>query len=183
MSLERGGRGDKGGNQYEDRFFAKLLLDVLLERLTSIEVEPLGYEGTGVEYIAIAPDGEKRYYQCKASNGLQNFWRPYDLDRYDVFQRAKDHILSGEKHAYYFVSPVPYDELDTLCDRARTCNGTEEAFAEQVSNASLRKWKEYCEDKFQTSGPELIYLLSQAWCKILCKRNSTKSRRDAMENA
>ena len=22
-----------------------------------------------------------------------------------------------------------------------------------------------------------------AWCKILCKRNSTKSRRDAMENA
>ena len=166
MSLERGGRGDKGGNQYEDRFFAKLLLDVLLERLTSIEVEPLGYEGTGVEYIAIAPDGEKRYYQCKASNGLQNFWRPYDLDRYDVFQRAKDHILNGEKHAYYFISPVPYDELDTLCDRARTCNGTEEAFAEQVSNASLRKWKEYCEDKFQTSGPELIYLLSHCYFQL-----------------
>ena len=154
MSLERGGRGDKGGNQYEDRFFAKLLLDVLLERLTSVEVEPLGYEGIGVEYIAIAPDGEKRYYQCKASNGLQNSWRPHDLDRYDVFRRAKDHILSGEKHAYYFISPVPYDELDTLCDRARTCNGTEEAFAEQVSNASLRKWKENCEEKFQTSGPD-----------------------------
>ena len=166
MSLERGGRGDKGGNQYEDRFFAKLLLDVLSERLTSVEVEPLGYEGIGVEYIAIAPDGEKRYYQCKASNGLQNSWRPHDLDRYDVFRRAKDHILSGEKHAYYFISPVPYDELDTLCDRARTCNGTEEAFAEQVSNASLRKWKENCEEKFQTSGPELIYLLSHCYFQL-----------------
>ena len=26
-------------------------------------------------------------------------------------------------------------------------------------------------------------LVDEAWCKILCKRNSTKSRRDAMENA
>ena len=93
MSLERGGRGDKGGNQYEDRFFAKLLLDVLLERLTSIEVEPLGYEGTGVEYIAIAPDGEKRYYQCKASNGLQNFWRPVSACQRSYFKWRETCLL------------------------------------------------------------------------------------------
>ncbi len=34
-------------------------------------------------------------------------------------------------------------------------------------------------------GLELVFGkgLLEAWCKILCKRNSTKSRRDAMENA
>ena len=31
MSLERGGRGDKEGNRYEDHFFAKLLLELLQE--------------------------------------------------------------------------------------------------------------------------------------------------------
>ena len=36
MSLGYGGRADKSGNVYEDHFFAKLLLDLLLERLISI---------------------------------------------------------------------------------------------------------------------------------------------------
>ena len=67
MSLELGGRADKEGNRYEDRFFVKLVLELLLERLVSIEVEPLGSEGTGGEFIVTAPSGERRYYQCKGS--------------------------------------------------------------------------------------------------------------------
>lgn len=166
MALERGGRGDKGGNQYEDRFFAKLLLELLLERLISIEVEPLGHEGIGVEFIATSPDGERRYYQCKGSNGMQSFWHPYDLDRYFVFERAKEHILSGTNHDYYFISPVPYDELDSLCNRARSCNGTEESFTGQVTNASLRKWRRHCENKFQETGTQLVYLLSHCYFEL-----------------
>ena len=161
MSLERGGRGDKEGNRYEDRFFAKLLLELLLEKLVSIEVEPLGREGEGVEFVATAPDGERRYYQCKGANGANTSWRSYDLKRHNVFRHAKEHILSGKNHTYYFISPVPYDELDTLCNRARSCCGTEEAFAEQLSNPSLCKWKKYCEVEFQETGEQLIYLLSQ----------------------
>ena len=42
MSLETGGRADKGGNRYENRFLAKLWIDLIRERLISIEVEPLG---------------------------------------------------------------------------------------------------------------------------------------------
>ncbi len=166
MALERGGRGDKSGNQYEDRFFAKLLLELLLERLISIEVEPLGHEGIGVEFIATSPDGERRYYQCKGSNGMQSFWHPYDLDRYSVFERAKEHILSGTNYAYYFISPVPYDELDSLCNRARNCNGTEESFTGQVTNASLRKWRRHCENKFQETGTQLVYLLSHCYFEL-----------------
>ncbi len=175
MSLGYGGRADKSGNVYEDHFFAKLLLDLLLERLISIEVEPLGSEGNGIEFVAVAPDGERRYYQCKGSNGAQSYWRPSDLDKYTVFQDAKAHILSGENHTYYFISPVPYDELDTLCNRVRSCDGTEEAFAEQLSNASLKKWKEHCERKFQAKGKELIYLLSR--CHFELEPTGEESRR------
>ncbi len=39
---------------------------------------------------------------------------------------------------------------------------------------------------FPVNGEPIVIwdrLVFWAWCKILCKRNSTKSRRDAMENA
>ena len=102
MSLENGGRADKAGNIYENRFLAKLLLDLIQEQLYSIEVERLGDEGIGVEYIANEVDGGRRYYQCKVSNGAINHWRPSDLDSHNIFQTAKSHITSGENHTYYF---------------------------------------------------------------------------------
>ena len=45
MSLEPGGRADKGGNHYEGLHFTKLLLDLIQEQISSIKVEPLGIEG------------------------------------------------------------------------------------------------------------------------------------------
>lgn len=179
MSLERGGRGDKEGNRYEDRFFAKLLLELLLEKLVSIEVEPLGKEGEGIEFVATAPDGERRYYQCKGANGANTSWRSYDLKRHDVFKCAKEHILSGKDCTYYFISSVPYDELDALCDRARSCCGSEKAFAEQLSNPSLRKWKGCCETEFQETGERLVYLLSQCHFEL---EPTGEERRRALED-
>lgn len=166
MSFERGGRGDKDGNRYEDRFFAKLILDLLLEKLITIEVEPLGSEGEGVEFVATAPDGERRYYQCKGSNGVNTKWNPQDLNRHSVFKQAKKHILSNQNHAYYFISPVPYDELDTLCNRARNCHNVDEFFAEQVTNQSLRKWMSHCEIEFHETGTSLVHLLSRCYFEL-----------------
>ena len=62
MSLEPGGRADKGGNHYEDLHFTKLLLDLIQEQISSIKVEPLGIEGEGIEYVVTANNGEHRYY-------------------------------------------------------------------------------------------------------------------------
>lgn len=166
MSLELGGRGDKEGNRYEDRFFAKLVLELLLERYVSIEVEPLGVEGIGVEFIATTFGGERRYYQCKGSNGINKSWRPSDLENYSVFERAKKHILRNDKNSYYFISSVAYDELDALCNRARSCDGSEESFVKQLTNQSLRKWKDKCESKFQVSGSELVYILSHCYFEL-----------------
>ena len=138
MSLETGGRADKGGNRYENRFLAKLWIDLIRERLTSIEVEPLGDEGRGVEFITTTADGKREYYQCKASNGMENYWRPSDLGAYSVFQIAKTHIQSGSNSIYHFVSPLSYDELDSLCDRARTASGLDSFLNNQLTNDKLR---------------------------------------------
>ena len=108
MSLETGGRSDKIGNQYENRYFAKSLLELISESITSIEVEPLGPEGNGIEYIVISQNGERRYYQCKAANGINLKWKPVDLNRYSIFKTAKEHILRQENNHFYFISPVPY---------------------------------------------------------------------------
>lgn len=42
MALEKGGRADKGGNTYENRFLVRLWIELIWERLSSIEIEPVG---------------------------------------------------------------------------------------------------------------------------------------------
>lgn len=122
MSSELGGRGDKSGNIYENRFLASHLIGLIREEAVSIEVEPLGDEGTGVEFVETRANGDKEYYQCKVSNGENVYWQPSQLNGCSVFQNAKAHITSGDRHKYHFISPVAYNELDTLCERARTCD-------------------------------------------------------------
>ena len=68
MSLEPGGRADKYGNKYENRYLAKLLLRLVKEELTSVTVEPLGVNSSSVEFISEQKDGTVKHYQCKASN-------------------------------------------------------------------------------------------------------------------
>ena len=82
MTQEIGGRADKGGNTYENSILASLLIDLMLEQIISVEVEPLGNDSVGVEFIVKRPNGDQEYYQCKGSNGVQTHWWPSDLDRH-----------------------------------------------------------------------------------------------------
>lgn len=79
MTQEIGGRADKGGSTYENSILASLLIDLMLD---SVEVEPLGKDGVGVEFVVKRPSGDQEYYQCKGSNGAQTHWWPSDLNRY-----------------------------------------------------------------------------------------------------
>lgn len=166
MSLEIGGRADKIGNQYENRFLAKLLVRLIEERLTSIEVEPLGDEGKGVEYIVETPAGKRIFYQCKASNGAQNKWSVADLDRLKIFRNAKTHILADRHNEFHFISPLPYDGLEDLCERARTNHNPQDFIAYQLTNKPLRNLFADCERYLGLSRKnpdelrELLYILA-----------------------
>ena len=108
MSLESGGRADKIGNSYENRYLAKLLLRLVEETYTSVEVEPLGTENDGVEYITTSSDGSRIYYQCKASNGPESKWTFAPLRDLNVFDNARKHVIDSTDHYYHFISPIPY---------------------------------------------------------------------------
>lgn len=169
MSFESGGRADKYGNQYENRYLAKLLLRVLNEQLVSLQVEPLGPEGDGVEYISIDACGKKTYYQCKASNTTHNSWSMYDLTTHDVFRRSKKFVEGGTNHYYQFVSPLQYGELDELCQRARTNSSAEDFIRYQLTNQRLRDTFNDCA-KYYELNPEdppqlnqLVYILSHCY--------------------
>ena len=161
--------------RYEDLHFTKLLLDLIQEQIASIKVEPLGIEGEGIEYVVTANNGQQRYYQCKASNGAVSKWRPSDLTRHRVFQTAKNHILRDPNNVYCFISPIPYDELDALCEWARTC-GSAANFSGQISNPPLRNWFTVCKDKFGCDGEPLVHLLSRCYFELM--PNGEEMRRD-----
>lgn len=138
MSLESGGRADKYGNTYENRYLARLLLRLLNEEVSSIVVEPLGVDGEGVEYITTSADGTKAYYQCKASNTTHNTWSISDLNHYKVFERSKAIVERNASNRYFFISPLQYNGLDELCKRARTNMSAQDFSACQLSNPTYR---------------------------------------------
>lgn len=144
MSLEPGGRSDKYGNNYENRYLAKLLLRLIKEELTSVIVEPLGANSNAVEFISEQKEGTVKHYQCKASNTTHSSWSISDLRKYKVFQRAKEIITANSKNLYYFISPLQYNELDELCKRARTNSSPAEFVTYQLTNPNIRSMFNDC---------------------------------------
>ena len=169
MSLEPGGRADKYGNKYENRYLAKLLLRLVKEDITSVTVEPLGINSNSVEFISEQKDGIVKHYQCKASNTTCSSWSILDLRKYKVFERAKEIISADVKNLYYFISPLQYNELDELCKRARTNSSPEDFINFQLTNDTIRRMFNDCiaEFGFDKSDPsakaETMSLLSRCF--------------------
>ncbi|MBP0983317.1 MAG: hypothetical protein J6A19_06285 [Oscillospiraceae bacterium] len=167
MSLEPGGRADKYGNNYENKYLANLFLRLVLGELQSVTVEPLGKNKDSVEYIAVDKDNIEWHYQCKLSNGIKDKWTISDLSSYDVFSRAREIIETNPHNRYVFVSPLSYGELPELCKRAGTNSSVEDFLNYQLTNDEIKKTfreiiKKYgldADDKNQVSA--LLSILSK----------------------
>lgn len=146
MSLEPGGRTDKEGNVYENRFLARLLLQVINEKLHYVQVEPVEKNSDYAEFIAVDWEGKRRYYQCKSSNGDCDHWRLSDMKAYEIFSNAKKIVCSDAQNEYVFISPLGYDGLDSLCNRARTSSSPEDFVTYQLN----QKYRSYFDTIAQT---------------------------------
>lgn len=152
MSLERGGRTDKYGNEYENRYLAKLLLRIVSGKLSSIIVEPLEEDHDSVEFVAESANGVRYYYQCKASNNTKNEWSPSDLNKYNVFLRSKTILEKSKDNRYIFISPLSYGELSELCKRARTDMDGKELYDYQLTNKKIKSTFHECELYYRLSA-------------------------------
>lgn len=109
MSLEPGGRSDKYGNEYENRYLAKLLLRLVREELSSIIVEPVGKNSDSIEFIAKTNAGISEYYQCKASNADRQSWSIENLESYSVFTRIKE-IMEDDANSHYTLQELRWHQ-------------------------------------------------------------------------
>lgn len=182
MSYETGGRASKYGDHYEDEYLARLLLRLVDGTLKSVRVEPLGEGHDAMEYIATELDYTNVYYQCKGSNGEQRYWRRSDLEKHDVFSRAKQILEQDPNGKYCFVSPLGYDGLNELCDRARTCLDAEEFVAYQLNSEKkkelfayiLKKWG--LDEEKESDSQKAVFLLSR--CYFETSLHGAEARKD-----
>ena len=166
MSLERGGKADKYGNEYENRYLANLLLRVANEKLASVMVEPIDELSNSFEYTAEGIDGSKQYYQCKSSNGQLASWTVSSLQKHDVLNRIKK-ILSRETNAqYYFITSIPCNEMYEICKRARSCNNPAYFKDSVTTNEKMRTWYNEIERIFGTNEETLIFYLSRCYFEL-----------------
>ena len=129
MSLIPGGRADKFGNRFERLWIVSLALDVIDGRLGSIQLEPLGFEGEGVECVVTHTDGAKIYHQCKIQNGNQASWTIAELAKNGVLQTAKKKLESDPSCKFVFISDSTVPELRDMAMHAKSCNGNSSDFA------------------------------------------------------
>ena len=169
MSLEVGGRSDKYGNEYENKYLVRLLLRVVSGCLKCVVVEPLGEDKDSIEFIATDKNNINWYYQCKSSNTAHEHWTIYDLSLHDVFNRSKNIIQRNSNNRYMFVSPLNYGELPELCKRTRTNSSLNDFLNYQLNNEKIRNVLNDCakyynfdlNDNSQCS--ELIDILSKCY--------------------
>jgi hypothetical protein len=119
MAHEKGGRADKLGNRYEDRWVAEQLLDLCCERIISLTHEPVGDTADDADLQILKIDGIIELQQCKSSNGNKSDWSISDLARQCVFLRARKHLDSDGKYKYKFISPLNCQAMTTLIERAK----------------------------------------------------------------
>lgn len=182
MSFEKGGRADKQGNVYENRCLARVLIRLVAEEIISVVVEPAGENTDICEFYTVAKDGSKTYYQCKGSNGMNDHWRPSDLQGYNVFSRVQSLLRSDPTCKFCFISPFYYSGIEDLCVRAKTYPSAESYLKNALTNKELRAAFKDCEKHFSLCRDdvdqlnELVNTLSR--CEFLVRPNNTETIQD-----
>ncbi|EOD4267973.1 hypothetical protein NQ999_10815 [Acinetobacter baumannii] len=147
MSLEPGGLAEKIGNRYESSWVAFQLLRLLDEKISYVQVEPIGPDEDAVDVIIGNLDGSKEHHQCKIGNLSDNAWTLATLQSKQLLTKGLQHILSGSK-SYKVVSRIGFRLLEDICESARnSTNSSSEFFEYQIKNISpdrLKLFNELC---------------------------------------
>lgn len=147
MSLEPGGLAEKIGNRYESSWITFQLLRLLDEKISSVQVEPLGEDEDAVDVIIGNLDGSKEHHQCKIGEKSVEAWTLATLESKKLLTKGFEHILSGSK-SYKVVSRIGFRLLEDICESALNNTGSSSDFFEHqikdISQDRLKLFDELC---------------------------------------
>ena len=145
MAMEKGGRADKLGNDYESLFVVQQMLLVVAEESESIKLEGLGEDEQGVD-IWVYADGLAFGYQCKRENAQAGKWTVGSLSK--VLENSNYQLDRGLNYRFSFVSSDPVPSISDFYERTKSCDGKYADFvAHQVTTSETHKdaFKNYCD--------------------------------------
>ena len=182
MVFEKGGRADKQGNVYENRCLARVLLRLIAEEITSVVVEPIRENTDICEFYINEKNGKRVFYQCKGSNASKDHWNPSDLQKHSFYSRVQKLLFNNPDYEFRFISPLYYNGLDDLCNRAKNYSSAKDFLKYALSNQQLRNDFEAFEKYFglsrdnETQLNELLSIISR--CEFLVFPNNSEFVKD-----
>lgn len=148
MPLEKGGRADKRGNQYETNCIIYEILKILEEKNYSIVVEALGVDEIGTDILVTTFKGIKEHQQCKARNASKKSWEISHLKARNILSAWKIQLNRDDERNVALVSPMECSFLVDLNDRAHNTSGkAEDFYAVQIMKSSEKFqvfYKDFC---------------------------------------
>ena len=121
-----GGIADKLGNEYEQKWAVRKLLEVVAGLATSIRYEGIPKDFRGFEFALHRPD-HVEWHQTKI-NAPKGNWTLHALKRegvMDAFKRRLSAVADTIARCV-FVSQYPARQMHELCDKARMANDVNE---------------------------------------------------------
>ncbi len=146
MPLEKGGRADKKGNQYEINCIIYEILKILDEINYSIVVEALGADEIGTDILVTTFDGIKEHQQCKARNASKKSWGICDLRAKNIFSAWKTQLNRDDGRRVALISPMECSFLVDLNDRANNTSGKAEDFYAVQIMESGKEFRDFYKD-------------------------------------
>ena len=134
-----GGIADKLGNEYEQKWAVRKLLEVVEGRSTSIRYEGLPQDFHGFEFELCRPN-HSEWHQTKI-NAKEGNWTLKALEREGVVDAFKRRLSDDATARCVFVSQDPARQMRKLCDEVRMANNVREFL-----NAVSKKDKESFDD-------------------------------------
>lgn len=146
MSLEPGGFAEKIGNRYESSWITLQLLRLLDEKISYVQVEPLGEDEDAVDVIIGNLNGSKEHHQCKIGQKSVEAWTIATLESKELLTKGFEHILSGSK-SYKVISRIGFRLLEDICESARNSTDSSLDFFEhqiKISQDRIKLFEELC---------------------------------------
>lgn len=143
MPYEKGGRADKYGNRYENKWVIYQLLRVIDEKAESIIIEPIGEDEAGVDIWVNEKDGSREAQQCKGRNASKESWDTPSLKSRGIIAKSRQQLDRNPEYKFALVSPISCTMLFDLTTRARNSSKVKDFLEYQVMSGTSPEFQAF----------------------------------------